>query len=112
VARERNSIRISTERLRQTGKTFLGKYPAGAEPGGDSTFPSLCDQVGSPRAPFAQKVIGSHLALNVLFQAGRIGSSRRRALRTRSNLSVYFTPTDDGARMTSADDVMVFNIYY
>ena len=41
-----------------------------------------------------------------------IGLRGRRELRTRSNVSVYFSPTDDGARMTSTDDVKVFNIYY
>jgi hypothetical protein len=45
------------------------------------------------RAAFAQKADGSHFALTVLFQAGRVMSSRRWALRTRSNVSVYTAPS-------------------
>jgi hypothetical protein len=70
------------------------------------------DQVGNLRGPFAQKADGSQFALTVLFQAGRIMSSRRWALRTRSNISVYAAPTEDSAHLTSADDVMVFIIYH
>ena len=108
----RNSITRSTESLRETGKTLARKVPAGAEPSGGRTFPSVSDQVGNLRVPFAQKADGSHFALTVLFQAGRIGLGRRWALRTRSNISVYASPTEDSAHVTSADDVMVFIVYH
>jgi hypothetical protein len=72
----------------------------------------VCDEVGNLRIAFAQKADGSHFALSVPFQAGSIGLSRRRALRTKSNVSIHATPTEDGARMTSVDGVMVFIIYH
>ena len=72
----------------------------------------MCDEVGNLRTAFAQKADGSHFALTVPFQAGSIGLSRRRALRTKSNVSIHATSTEDGARMTSVDDVMVFIIYH
>ena len=72
----------------------------------------MCDEVGNLRTAFAQKADGSHFALTVLFQAGSIGLSRRRALRTKSNVSIDATPTEAGARMTSMDDVMMFIIYH
>jgi hypothetical protein len=112
VACGRNSITRSTETLRKTVKTLAQKVPADAEPSADSTFPSVSDQVGDLRAPFAQNADGSHFALTVLFQAGRIGLDRRWALRNRSDVSVYASPTEDSAHMTSADDVMVFIIYH
>jgi len=71
----------------------------------------MCDEVGNLRTAFAQKAEGSHLAVTVSFQGGSIGLSRRRPPRTKSNVSIHATPTEDGVRMTSVDDVMVFIIY-
>jgi hypothetical protein len=82
AARERNSITHSAKRLRQTGKTLGLKAPADAGPSGDSTFPFVCNEVEKLPAPFAQKSGGSRFALTMFLQAGRIGLSRRRALRT------------------------------
>jgi hypothetical protein len=72
----------------------------------------VCDEVGNLRTAFAQKADGSHFALTLPFQAGSIGLTRRRALRTKSNVSIHATPTEDGASMTSVDYVMVFIIYH
>jgi hypothetical protein len=72
----------------------------------------VCDEAGNLRTAFGQKGDGSHFALTVPFQAGRIGLSRRRQLRTKSNVSIHASPTEDGARMTSVDDVMAFTIYH
>ena len=71
----------------------------------------MCDEVGNLRTAFAQKGDGSHFALTVPFQAGKIGLSRRRPLRTKSNVSIHASPTEEGARMTSVNDVMAFTIY-
>jgi hypothetical protein len=72
---------------------------------------SVCDQVENLRARFPLKAHGSHFALTALFQANSIRLSRRRARRARTSVSVYAAPTEDSARMTSADDLMVFIIY-
>ena len=72
----------------------------------------MCDKVRNLRTAFAQKADGSHFALTVPFQAGRFGLRRRRQLRTKSNVSIHASPTEDGARMTSVDDVMAFTIYH
>ena len=72
----------------------------------------MCDEVGNLRTAFAQESDGSHFALTVLFHAGSIGWSRRRALRTKSNVSIYATQMEDGARMTSEAGVMVLIIYH
>ena len=72
----------------------------------------MCDEVGNLRTGFAQKGDGSYFALGAPFQAGRIGLSRHRPLRTQSNVSIHAIPTEDGARMTSVGDVMAFIIYH
>jgi hypothetical protein len=71
----------------------------------------VCDEVEKLRAP-SQKADGSDVALTMFLQAGSIGLRRRRALWTKSNVSIHATPTEDGVRMISVDDVMVFIIYH
>jgi hypothetical protein len=72
----------------------------------------VCDEVGHLRTAFAQKADGSPFAPHRAFQGGSIGLSRRRPLWTKSNVSIHATPTEDGVRMISVDDVMVFIIYH
>jgi hypothetical protein len=72
----------------------------------------VCDEVGNLCTAFAQKAGGSQFAFTVPFQGGSIGLSRRRPLRTKRNVSIHATPTEDGVRMTSVNDVMVFIIYH
>ncbi len=80
AARKRNPIMHSTERLKQAEKTLAPKVPADAEPSGDSTLPTACDEVEQLRASFsrkAQTALNARSALTVLFKAGSIGLSRR-----------------------------------
>jgi hypothetical protein len=79
-----------------------------AEPSGDRTFPSGCDEVGNLRTAFAQKADGSHFALTVPFQAASIAFEASPAAPDKSNVSIHAIPTEDGARMP----VMVFIIYH
>jgi hypothetical protein len=72
-------------------------------------FLSFCDQIGSPRAPLAQKPAGSHFVLTVLSQSSSIGLRRRSTLGTRIDVSVYAVSREGRARMTSEDGVKVFN---
>jgi hypothetical protein len=65
AARKRNPIMHSTERLKQAEKkTLAPKVPTDAEPNGDSTRPSACDEVRTAtRFLLAEGADGSHCAL-------------------------------------------------
>ena len=65
----------------------------------------MCNRVGNLRAPFAQKANSSHFALTVLFQAGSIALSPRRARRARTSVSVYAAPTRDRDRIRPSGDL-------
>ena len=70
-------------------------------------FSSLCDQVGSPRAPSAQKAAGSHFALTVLFQASSIGFEASQDASDQNHVSVYAVSREDSALMTSGDGITI-----
>ena len=72
----------------------------------------MCDEVGNLRTAFAQKADGSYFAVTVSLQGGSIGLSCRRPPRTKNNVSIHPTPTEERVRITSVDDVMVFIIYH
>lgn len=59
---------------------------------------------------FAQKPNSSQFALTVLFQAGSIALSSRRARRARTSVSVYAVTTRDRDRIKPFDDLKLSSL--
>ena len=108
---ERNSITHSTEEVETNQEDSL-KVPGGCRTKRRQDFPFCVRRGRESRTAFAQKADGSHFALTVPFQAGSIAFEASPAAPDKSNVSIHAIPTEDGARMTSVDGVMVFIIYH